>query len=150
MAGSLSQDRIFPPELNMETVVYPCSIDSLSRVREFFEQKGDELELEDKVRKQLVSAVDEAATNAVNHGSSENPTMNFTVGIGRTKDSLIITVKDFGGKRFDPKYFEDICQSKSWGIAGGRGIFMMSNIMDEVMYIFNTGRSTTVCMIKYL
>ena len=93
---------------------------------------------------------EEAATNAVNHGSNENPTMEFIIGIGRTQDSLVITVKDFGGKTFDPQYFEGICQSKSWGILGGRGIYMMTNTMDEVMYLFNGGRSTTVCLIKYL
>jgi anti-sigma regulatory factor (Ser/Thr protein kinase) len=150
MAGPLTEDRIFPPELNLEVLEYPCSIESLSRVRQFFEEKTQDLDLDDKTRNHLVSAVDEAATNAVNHGSSENPTMNFTIGVGRTKDTLIVTVKDLGGKKFDPQYFEDICQSKSWGIAGGRGIYMISNIMDEVMYLFTGGRSTTVCMIKYL
>ena len=150
MAGPLTEDRIFPPELDLEEVEFSCSIDSLARVRKLFEEKIRGLELDDKLRNHLVSAVDEATTNAVNHGSSENPTMNFTLGIGRTKDTLIVTVKDLGGKKFDPQYFEDICQSKSWGIAGGRGIYMISNIMDEVMYLFNNGRSTTVCMIKYL
>ncbi len=150
MAGSLTEDRIFPPELNLDVIEFPCSIESLSRVRAYFDEKTEDLGLDEKLRNQLVSAVDEAATNAVNHGSSENPTMDFTIGIGRTKGTLIVTVKDLGGKRFDPQYFEDICQSKSWGIAGGRGIFMISSIMDEVMYLFNGGRSTTVCMIKYL
>ena len=150
MAGPLTEDRIFPPELDLEEVEFSCSIESLSRVRGFFEERISDLGMDDRMRNHLVSAVDEAATNAVNHGSSENPTMSFIMGVGRTKNALIVTVKDFGGKKFDPKYFEDICQSKSWGIAGGRGIYMISNIMDEVMYLFNGGRSTTVCMVKYL
>jgi anti-sigma regulatory factor (Ser/Thr protein kinase) len=140
----------FPPPLNLEIEMYPCSIVSLSKVREFIEEQVEDLDLSSRDLYSLVSSVDEAATNAVHHGSNENPTMSFMVGIGRSEDRLVVMVRDFGGKTFDPKYFEDICQRKSWGIRGGRGIFMMSNSMDEVMYMFNGGRSTTVCLIKYL
>ena len=97
-----------------------------------------------------VVATDEATTNAVSHGSNLSPEMEFVVGRAEHKDCLVILVRDFGGKRFDPEYFEAISQKKTWGIEGGRGILLISRAMDEVMFLSHPGRSTTVCMLTYL
>jgi anti-sigma regulatory factor (Ser/Thr protein kinase) len=61
---------------------------------------------------------------------------------------ITIIVKDYGGKPFDPTFFEEIVEKKAMGV-GGRGIKIIKEIMDEVMYIFRNGESTTLYMTKY-
>jgi anti-sigma regulatory factor (Ser/Thr protein kinase) len=98
----------------------------------------------------LLAAADEAAMNAVDHGAALSASMDFVLGLARSAGCFVILIRDYGGKPFDPEYFEDISQKKTWGIKGGRGILLISRAMDEVMYLFDRDRSTTVCMVKYL
>lgn len=93
--------------------------------------------------------VDEACVNAIEHGSSGSSDMDFIMEFYKTENDLIITVKDFGGRYFNPDYFERICKQKTWR-KGGKGIHIIKELMDEVMYILNHGEFTTLCMVKRL
>lgn len=127
----------------------PCQPAYLRSVREVTNQICDHLHLEMKDRFQLELVIDEACMNAIDHGSAIRPDMNFQVSYILEKGRLIILIKDFGGKPFNPDYFERLAEKKTWG-NGGRGIHIIKQLMDEVMYFFSNGRSTTLTMVKYL
>jgi anti-sigma regulatory factor (Ser/Thr protein kinase) len=139
-----------PPDVELEALVLPCSPYELPKVRSFVEQAAHEHGVPDGELARLVAATDEAAMNAVDHGASLSAKIDFVVSLGAKEKCLVILVKDHGGKHFDPEYFQEISQKKTWGLKGGRGILLISRAMDEVMYLFDRDTSTTVCMVKYL
>ena len=131
-------------ELRME-----CIPINIRKIRQQVRQLAMELKFQSSEVFHLELVVDEACVNAIEHGSSSSCTMQFELEFYRTDENLVIIVKDFGGKSFNPNYFERICKQKTWR-KGGKGIHIIKELMDEVMYILNQGSSTTLCMVKKL
>lgn len=96
---------------------------------------------------QIELAVDEAFINAADHGSHCDRAAQVVIRVTLLRDGAAILVRDHGGKPFDPVFFERLADKKTWG-AGGRGIKIIKEIMDEVMYVFLVGVSTTLYMVK--
>jgi serine/threonine-protein kinase RsbW len=126
-----------------------CNPVNIRAVREQVHKLAIELGYPPKDIFHIELVVDEACVNAIEHGSSASCTMRFIIGFYRTEDKLIIMVKDYGGKAFNPSYFERICKQKTMR-KGGKGIHIIKELMDEVMYILNQGQFTTLCMVKNL
>lgn len=96
---------------------------------------------------QIELAVDEAFINAADHGSHCAREAVVHLRVVPSPDRVTILVRDHGGKPFNPVFFERLADKKTWG-AGGRGIKIIKEIMDEVMYVFLEGISTTLFMVK--
>ncbi|OGH95864.1 MAG: hypothetical protein A2X42_02925 [Candidatus Margulisbacteria bacterium GWF2_38_17] len=127
----------------------PCSVKQVRVVKECLREllEGQNVDEEELFNLQLV--IDEAVINAIDHGSANNMQMNVDINFVLEDAYLTITVKDFGGKAFNPEFFERIAAKKNWG-KGGRGIFLIKQFMDEVRYIFSPGVSTLLSMSKKL
>ena len=104
---------------------------------------------EDRI-KDLKTAVAEACVNAMEHGNRFHE--SAAVGITMTADvsSLTVAVKDDGK---GPKGIPEPDLEKK--IAGeertrGWGIFLISNLMDEVQFLSDTGGGNTVKMVIHL
>lgn len=124
-----------------------CNPLTIRKAREQVHKLAAELEFPSRDIFHLELVVDEACVNAIEHGSSSSCSMEIELQFYKTEENLIILVKDFGGKSFNPNYFERICKQKTWR-KGGKGIHIIKELMDEVMYILNQGRTTTLCMVK--
>lgn len=133
----------------LQSISLPCHPRFLKKAREFVSTVLSDIDISNKERFAIELSLDEAAMNAIDHGSAINASMDFEIRCGLRNGKLILLIKDYGGKPFDPNYFEKLAGKKSWGY-GGRGISIIKQLMDEVMYSFHTGESTTVCMIKQL
>lgn len=133
----------------MKMLSLPCHPRFLKKAREFVSDILSGVKVTNKERFAIELSLDEASMNAIDHGSAINASMDFEIHCGIRNGKLILMIKDYGGKPFDPDYFERLAGKKSWGY-GGRGISIIKQLMDEVMYSFHQGESTTVCMIKQL
>ena len=78
---------------------------------------------------QVVLAVDEACTNALRHSGT---TQDLEIHLGFTADDLVVQVRDHGcgfdATRFDPGHVPDPLAND------GRGMYLMSNLMDDVQF----------------
>lgn len=128
---------------------FPCELAHLNEMRSFIVDFCSSYNIPQNYLFELQLAIDEACINAIDHGSACKKDMEILIRCTIEGSRLIIIIKDFGGKTFDPEYFERLAYKKTWG-KGGRGIRIISQIMDEVMYIFSPTHSTTLCMIKNL
>ena len=130
-----------------EVLVVPSNLKEIPRVNAHI---GSLLELSkfpEKIKMKICLALDEAMTNAIEHGNL-NGQPDVEVAYSINKDVCIINVLDYGGYIFNPEYFEKLAEVKDWGV-GGRGIFLIKNLMDEVYFFFQPGVSTSVVLIKY-
>ncbi len=79
-------------------------------------------------------AVQEAIANAVVHGCQEDPERSVEVTVScDEKRGMIIIVRD-PGSGFDPKDIPSPVVGENLFAGGGRGIYLINQLMDEVRY----------------
>ena len=87
----------------------------------------------DFVRSQLPLVVDEALTNAMKHGNGWDAARPVRVTAELSPETVEIVVTD-EGEGFVRGDVHDPLRADRRGRAGGRGIFLMESLMDEVRY----------------
>ncbi len=91
-------------------------------------------------------ALIEGVVNAVKHGNRGDTHKNVTLTLSYEGDLLKIIVED-GGHGFDPDDVKDPTHPDNISVPGGRGIFLMRQLMDGVEYEFNDD-GTRLIMVK--
>jgi serine/threonine-protein kinase RsbW len=132
-----------------KSISIPCNVKKVREIRSILMEFIEEDKFDEEVVFNLQLVMDEAVINAIDHGSANNQKMNVDIYMKLENDMLSIIVKDYGGKSFNPEFFERIAAKKTEG-HGGRGIFLIKDFMDEVRYVFNPGISTLLFMGKKL
>ena len=91
----------------------------------------------------LAVAVAEALSNAAVHGHSLDPRRAVKVVVSVRRGSVVVEVSD-SGRGFDARTVSDPTQPGRELMPGGRGIFLMRRLVDEVTYnpVGNTVRLT--------
>lgn len=89
---------------------------------------------------------EEALRNAMIHGNKQDPAKKVVVETEINENKVIIYVEDEGGG-FDPQNLPDPTLDENLLKEGGRGVYLIKHLMDEVRYE-NGGRK--VIMVKYL
>jgi serine/threonine-protein kinase RsbW len=108
-------------------------------IPEFVEELQKKAELDEDSSGKLMLLLSEAVTNAIVHGNNEDPSKKVEVEIDIRPDSIITTVED-EGEGYDPdQESDDPLNEENLLKEGGRGIFLIEEISDEIEY-FNEGR----------
>ena len=117
----------------------PSRANSLAPLRSDFREWTELVVMTQLEREDLILAVGEAATNAIEHGNGGNPSKSVTVTASMRNDQVAVAVIDEGGWR-PPQ--------PSHGLRG-RGLELMRAIVDTVS-IETTGAGTVVLLQKTL
>jgi serine/threonine-protein kinase RsbW len=84
-------------------------------------------------------ALQEALTNAIRHGSRNDPEKYVRLCVAIEEGGgIIIVVKD-SGSGFDPSKLPDPTMGENIYREGGRGVYLIQQLMDEVQYKFGDG-----------
>ena len=81
----------------------------------------------------LLIALTEAVNNAIMHGNSSDPNKNVTVEYHSGENTIEFMVKD-EGSGFDFENLPDPTDPKNIEKPTGRGVFLMRNLADEVVF----------------
>ncbi len=82
----------------------------------------------------LIVATMEAVTNAIVHGNKSDPGKNVELVVEACEDLIRVHVRDFGNG-FDPDALPDPRLRDNLLREGGRGVFLMRSLVDEVEFI---------------
>jgi serine/threonine-protein kinase RsbW len=85
------------------------------------------------VRVNIPLVCDEAITNAIVHGNRNDPSKMVNISVYVSRGRFRIRVRD-QGDGFDDATVEDPRDGENVMRSGGRGVFLMRNIMDSVEY----------------
>ncbi|MBD3379872.1 MAG: ATP-binding protein [Candidatus Omnitrophica bacterium] len=88
---------------------------------------------------------EEALRNAMVHGNRNDPSKSVRVETKIEDNAVVISVED-EGEGFDPSVVPDPTLEENLLKEGGRGVYLMNHLMDEIRYE-NGGRK--VIMTKY-
>jgi len=119
-------------------VVIPSDVavieDAVSRIMDIIHQTNCADSLED-----VGLALHEALANAIVHGNRSNPEKAVRVCVAVQEDcGMLIVVKD-AGSGFDPSRIPSPMVGNNLLVGHGRGIFLISQVMDDVQIAFESG-----------
>ncbi|MBI4870081.1 MAG: ATP-binding protein [Candidatus Riflebacteria bacterium] len=129
--------------------IFPCTVATLGQVESWFRGLLTEKGVDEGTAGDILYCLNEALLNALDHGSQFRSDREVVVEYRFEPDRVTLILTDAGGRAFDPAYFRDLAVRKDWG-AGGRGILIMQELMDEVGFFFVPGHSTSVMLVKAL
>jgi serine/threonine-protein kinase RsbW len=88
---------------------------------------------ERKLRLNFRVSLIEALANAMLYGNGQDPTKRVHVAISIQRASVVATITDEGGG-FNPSDVPDPTNPSNLEKSGGRGLFLIRSLMDEVRY----------------
>jgi sigma-B regulation protein RsbU (phosphoserine phosphatase) len=88
----------------------------------------------------LALALEECASNIVNHALRREAQRTFQVAIERTRESFVIELHD-DGPEFDPTAARDRPQEEDGDSSGGWGIELVRRNIDEIRYQRDSGKN---------
>ena len=113
--------------------------DNIYQVEEFIEDVRDELEFKDDVYGNVMVAITEAVNNSIIHGNQGDSSKDVIIQCQTSNPyRLVVSVED-QGKGFNPDDLPDPTAPENLANPGGRGVFLMRNLADDISFA-NDGR----------
>ncbi len=119
--------------LIIDTLNIPADIEAMAQVESLIDSVCAKLGVNEDFYGNVLIAVTEAVTNAIDHGSNKNKMLDVRVLVGDESKEFCFNVKD-EGRGFDFTNLEDPTSPDNILKENGRGIFLMRNLADEVVF----------------
>ena len=130
----------------IEQIKLPSDFNSLVDVENLVDRVCSGLGVHEEAYGNVLVAVTEAVNNAIQHGNELNKELFVDVAVGDKSEEFCFNIKDEGdGFNFsvlpDPTAPENLLKES------GRGIFLMKNLADDVVYD-GVGNSVSIYFVK--
>ena len=102
-------------------------------IESFIDNAKEKFQLDDDIYGNIMIAVTEAVNNAIKHGNSGNKSKNDYLSLF-LEDSLIKFIIKDEGTGFNFERLPDPTAPENLEKPGGRGIFLMKHLSDEVEF----------------
>jgi serine/threonine-protein kinase RsbW len=119
--------------MNTISIQIPSIIDNIRMIESFIDNAKEKFHLDDDIYGNIMIAVTEAVNNAIKHGNSGNSSKNVYLSLNLNENLLQFIVKD-EGSGFDFQNLPDPTSPENLEKPGGRGIFLMKHLSDEVEF----------------
>ena len=117
----------------------PSIMENIRIVESFIDNTKDVYDINDDIYGNIMISVTEAVNNAIKHGNKEVPEKKVTLALSFKENAVSFAIED-QGEGFDYTKLEDPTAPENIDKPGGRGIFLMRHLADEVHFA-NEGRS---------
>ncbi|WP_223241425.1 MULTISPECIES: ATP-binding protein [unclassified Flammeovirga] len=120
----------------------PSLIENVRIAESFIDQARDEFNFNDDIYGNIMIAVTESVNNAIIHGNRNEKEKNVHLELDVSDKEISFTVED-EGKGFDYDSLPDPTAPENLDKPGGRGIFLIKHLADEVEFS-NEGKAITL------
>lgn len=114
----------------------PSIQENIRIVESFIDNAKDKYDLDDDIYGNIMIAVTESVNNAIIHGNKESKTKSVNLKLKFEESTIKFVISD-EGVGFDYKNLPDPTSPENLDKPGGRGIFLMKNLCDEVSFSDN-------------
>lgn len=111
----------------------PSIQENIRIVESFIDNAKDKFKLDDDIYGNIMIAVTESVNNAIIHGNKNIKSKNVNLKLTFEESSIRFTIID-EGTGFDFHNLPDPTSPENLNKPGGRGIFLMKNLCDEVSF----------------
>lgn len=119
--------------MNTISIEIPSLIENIRIVESFIDNAKDKYQLDDDLYGNIMIAVVESVNNAIIHGNCLAKDKSVELSMTLADTSVIFTIKD-QGKGFNINTLPDPTSPENLTKTGGRGIFLMKHLADEVSF----------------
>lgn len=119
--------------MNTISIRIPSILENIRMIESFIDNAREKFLLDDDIYGNIMIAVTEAVNNAIKHGNDNDKSKNVSLSLS-LKDSMIQFVIKDEGKGFDYENLPDPTSPENIEKVGGRGIFLMKHLSDEVQF----------------
>jgi len=114
----------------------PSLADNIRIIESFIDNAKEKFELNDDIYGNIMIAVTESVNNAIKHGNLNETSKNVSLSLSLYESQIVFRVED-QGKGFDFHNLPDPTAPENLEKPGGRGIFLMKHLADEVVFLEN-------------
>jgi len=119
--------------MNTISIQIPSILENIRMIESFIDNAKEKFRLDDDIYGNIMIAVTEAVNNAIKHGNDGDKSKNVSLSLS-LKDSLIQFVIKDEGPGFDYENLPDPTSPENIEKIGGRGIFLMKHLSDQVEF----------------
>jgi serine/threonine-protein kinase RsbW len=119
--------------MNTISIQVPSISENIRMIESFIDNAKDRFHLDDDIYGNIMIAVTEAVNNAIKHGNSNDKAKNVHLSLALNDSMIKFIVKD-EGPGFDYQDLPDPTAPENLEKPGGRGIFLMRHLSDEVEF----------------
>ncbi len=112
----------------------PALTENIRMIESFIDNAREKFHLDDDIYGNIMIAVTEAVNNAIKHGSHSDSSRNVNLSLLVDGTTLKFRVED-QGPGFDYMHLPDPTSPENLEKPGGRGIFLMKHLADEVLFL---------------
>ena len=117
--------------MNTISIQIPSILENIRMIESFIDNAKEKFKLDDDIYGNIMIAVTEAVNNAIRHGSKNDSSKNVMLSLSLDESTIKFRVEDQGeGFNFDT--LPDPTAPENIEKPGGRGIFLMKHLSDEV------------------
>ncbi|AMM50890.1 serine/threonine protein kinase [Rufibacter sp. DG15C] len=128
--------------MNQVKIQIPSIIENIRIVESFIDNSREKFQIEDDIYGNIMVAVTESVNNAIRHGNKFDKDKNVYLSLFVEPKQLKFEIED-EGSGFDPNALSDPTAPENLENPGGRGIFLMRNLCDDVSFS-NDGRTVSL------
>jgi serine/threonine-protein kinase RsbW len=111
----------------------PSLAENIRMIESFIDNAKEKYQLDDDIYGNIMIAVTEAVNNAIKHGNRGDSTKNVSLTLSFEEGLIKFKVED-EGTGFDHLHLPDPTSPENLEKPGGRGIFLMKHLSDEVAF----------------
>ena len=111
----------------------PSLAENIRMIESFIDNAKERYHLDDDIYGNIMIAVTEAVNNAIKHGNQGDSTKNVSLTLSFEEGLIKFKVED-EGIGFDHQHLPDPTSPENLEKPGGRGIFLMKHLSDEVEF----------------
>ena len=129
--------------MNTISIQVPSMMENIRMIESFIDNAKEKFHLDDDIYGNIMIAVTEAVNNAIKHGNAGDKTKNVSLSLSLNESMIKFVIKD-EGKGFKYDNLPDPTAPENLEKIGGRGIFLMKHLSDEVKFT-EDGRVVELC-----
>jgi serine/threonine-protein kinase RsbW len=119
--------------INTIKIEIPSLVENIRMIESFIDNAKEEFQLDDGLYGNIMIAVTESVNNAIRHGNKMDPNKNVRLKLIMNESNINFTIED-EGSGFDYNNLPDPTAPENIEKPGGRGIFLMKHLADEVNF----------------
>ncbi len=121
----------------------PSLSENIRMIESFIDNCKEKFQLNEDIYGNIMIAVTEAVNNAIRHGNKNDSTKNVSLALTLEENLIKFKIED-EGRGFDYNSLPDPTAPENIEKPGGRGIFLMKHLSDEVEFK-EGGRVVELC-----
>jgi len=117
--------------MNTISIQVPSIAENIRMIESFIDNAKERFHLDDDIYGNIMIAVTEAVNNAIKHGNSNDKSKNVFLSLSLDESLIRFIIRD-EGSGFNYENLPDPTAPENIEKLGGRGIFLMKHLSDEV------------------